>query len=384
LSLSFAELQELFTFALMHKPVFRKKKFRFPVNTLIGSSYSNFITITSKYRIDKKYHQKYYFTKWVCRILDLFASIEEKKQKEVLENFKLEHPPIFIIGFWRSGTTLLHNLLCKNPLFGYVTTFQSVFPHHVLWNQKWLKPLMAPLLPETRPGDNMAFDFDYPQEEEIAVGNLQSLSFYNFFYFPDDTDKIINESLLFKNVTEDKLDKWKQEYLKLIKMALFNTKGKCFVSKNPSNTFRIKTLLEMFPDARFIYLHRNRYDTLTSFRKFVHEVDAGITLQDYDHDHLDREMIRLYKLLHEKYEKDKSLISEGRLAEVGFQVFEGNKLKEIERIYNELGLKGFRKALPAMEKYLETIRGYERSNLKNNVDFRKIIDEELRVFKRKD
>ncbi|NOX84984.1 MAG: sulfotransferase [Chlorobi bacterium] len=366
----------------MRKPVFRKKKFSFPVNSLIGSYYSNFITITRKYRIDKKY--RYYFTKWVCRILDLFASIEKEKQKHVLENSVLEHPPIFIIGFWRSGTTLLHNLLCKNPLFGYVTTFHSVFPNHILWNQKWLKPLMTPVLPEKRPGDNMKFDFDYPQEEEIALGNMQPVSFYNFFYFPDDTEKIINESLFFKNVTETEIKRWKREYMRLIKTALINTDGECFTSKNPSNTFRIKTLLEMFPGARFIYLHRNRYDTLISFRKFVHEVDAGITLQDYDHERLDREMIRLYKLLHEKYEQDKSLIPKGRLVEIDFEVFENNKLKEIERIYKELGLKGFKKALPVMEKYLESLRGYERSSYNNNEAFRKIIDEELRDFIGKD
>jgi len=368
----------------MHKPVFRKKKFRFPVNTLIGSYYSNFITVTRKFRIDKNYRRKYYFSKWVCRILNLFASIEKKKQNYILEHSEIQHPPVFIIGFWRSGTTLLHNLLCQNPLFGYVTTFHSVFPNHVMMNQLWLKPLMTPLLPEARPGDNMKFDFDYPQEEEIALGNMQPYSFYNFFYFPDDTEKIINESLLFKNLTDDDLKKWKREYLRLIKTAMVNTSGKCFVSKSPSNTFRIKILLEMFPGARFIYLQRNGYDTLTSFRNFVHEVDAGITLQDYDRGHLDREIIRLYKLLHEKYDEDKLLIPEGQLVEVDFQELENDKLKEVARIYKELGLKGFNEALPAMKKYLETISGYERIPHKNDGDFRKIIDQELRDFKRKD
>lgn len=240
---------------------------------------------------------------------------------------------------------------------------------------------MKPALPEKRPTDNMKFDFDYPQEEEFALGNMQPISFYNFFYFPDDIEKIIDESLYFKNVSVQEMEKWKQEYIRLIKIAMINSGGQRFVSKNPPNTFRIKQLLEMFPDALFIFLHRNRYDTLSSFRRFVHGVNEGITLQEYDKDNLDIWLIRLYKLLHEKYKEDKNLIPQGHLVEIEFDNFEKDKLGEIERIYKELNLEGYEESLPAMKEHLALIGNYKRSSYDPNDDFIKRIDKELKDFK---
>ena len=360
----------------------QNKKFRFPVTALIGSNLSNFLIITKKYRVDQKYRSKYLFTKQVCRILGSFAYLERKKTEKKLKNYKIEKSPVFIIGFWRSGTTLLHNLMCKNSSFGYVTTYQTVFPNHVLFNQKWLKTLMKPAVPEKRPTDNMKFDFEYPQEEEFALGNMQPISFYNFFYFPDEIEKIIDESLYFKNISAEEMQRWKQEYIRMLKTAMLNTGGERFVSKNPPNTFRIKQLLEIFPDARFIFLHRNRYDTLSSFRRFVHSVNEGITLQDYDKELLDIHLIRLYKLLHEKYNEDRKLIPKGHLTEIEFTDFEKNKLAEIERVYKELGLDGYEEALPAMKEHLASIGTYKRMSYDPEDDFIKLIDKELKDFKR--
>ena len=227
----------------------------------------------------------------------------------------------------------------------------------------------------------MKFDFEYPQEEEFALGNMQPVCFYNFFYFPDEIEKITDEALYFNHISTEEMERWKQEYLRLIKTAMINTGGSRFVSKNPPNTFRIKQLLDMFPDARFIFLHRNRYDTLCSFRRFVHSVNEGITLQDYDREKLDNRLIGLYKLLHEKYKEDKKLIPKGHLSEVEFDDFEKDKLGEVERIYKELGLEGFEKALPAMQNHLESIKGYKRSSTVHDTDFVKLIDKKLKNFK---
>ena len=366
----------LSTFAAM-KPIFRNKSFKFPVNTLIGSSYTNFKAVTKKYRRHQKYLFKYEFTKLVCRILDKISIIDQKKYRKQLEETEIKNPPVFIIGFWRSGTTLLHTLFCQNPELCYVTTFQSVFPYLTFWTQRWLKKLLKPILPETRPTDGMKFDFDLPQEEEISLGNMQPVSLYNFFYFPDEAEKIIDESLLLKDISEEEVENWKKAYIRLIKTAMINTKGKCFVSKNPANTFRIRMLLEMFPGARFIYISRDVYHTLFSFQRFTHAVLKGISIQEYDKKKLEVQLIRLYRLLHKKYQQDKSLIPEAQLIELDFASFEKNKLKEMERIYDQLNLTGFQEAMPAMEKYLSEVKDYERDRHLITDEFKKFVDEEL-------
>ena len=356
---------------------YKKKSFSFPVSTLVGSSYSNFKEVIKGRNISKGYRSKYFLTKWVTWILGWFSLIEEKKYGKVVKNHKIEEPPVFILGFWRSGTTLLHNLMCQNPDFGFTNTFQSVFPNHCLLNQFWLKAIAQNLLPEKRPGDNMKFDFSFPQEEEIALGNMQPISFYNFFYFPQDTEEFIDQALLFKDVSEEELKTWEENYKTLIKTALINTKGKQYISKNPPNTFRIKQLLKMFPDAKFIHINRDIYETLFSFIHFTKAVREGIKHQDYNLAEQEIVLIKLYKLMHQQYEADKKLIPKGQLVEIKFDYFENHKLEEIERIYTELGLKAYDIALPLMEEYLKEIGDYQRNNHNLDDRFMKMVDNEL-------
>ncbi len=355
---------------------FRNKEFHFPVSTLIGSPYANFKEVISG-RDVHGYKSKYHLTKWVSWILDWFRIVEERKYGKFIEQKTIDKPPIFIIGFWRSGTTVLHNLMCENPDLGFVSTFQAVFPNHCLLNQGWLRSAAQLLIPEKRPGDDVKFDFKYPQEEEIALGNMQPLSFYNFYYFPQDTEEFIKRSLLFEGVSESDFERWKKAYLTLIKTALISTDGKQFVSKNPPNTFRIPQLLKMFPDAKFIYIQRDVYETLFSFLRFTAAVRDGIKHQSYDREEQDLAMIRLYKLMREKYETDKLMIPKGQLVEIDFSHFENNMLEEMERIYKELRLAGIDNALPLMKTYLHDIGEYNRSQHNFDKTFLQLVDNEL-------
>lgn len=339
---------------------FQNRDFRFPVTSQVGSSFNNIIKISSDKDVDKGYKKKFFFTKMVSKILDVPRFFEEAHYNRKIEKLEIEQPPIFIIGFWRSGTTVLHNMLCQNPDFGYVTTFQSVFPNLCFLNQWWIRNIAKFMLPEKRPGGDMKFDFKLPQEEEIALSNMQHISFYNFFYYPNEIDSSIEKSLFFRNITKEEFEQWKQNYYRLVKIALLNTKGKRFISKNPPNTFRIKLLLDMFPDAKFIYIHRNTYQTLFSFVKFINSVHEGIKYQDYNVKAHNVKLIGLYKQMLDQYELDKQLIPEGNLIDIKFENFEKNMLSEIERIFSTLDLPGYEKAKPIIEKSYNEIGDYNR------------------------
>ena len=54
--------------------------------------------------------------------------------KKKIKKTKLSSSPVFIIGHWRSGTTHLHNLLCQDPQFGFVTMLHASFPKSFISN----------------------------------------------------------------------------------------------------------------------------------------------------------------------------------------------------------------------------------------------------------
>ena len=112
------------------------RPFRFPVSILIGSTPLNILQVIKGYRIDIRYYPKFLLTFLLSVIFQVMNLVEQLIDKKSLKPSVVKEPPVFIIGFWRSGTTMLHSLLCQDPLAGYVTTFQGVFPNQALTRGK--------------------------------------------------------------------------------------------------------------------------------------------------------------------------------------------------------------------------------------------------------
>lgn len=79
---------------------------KLPINTLVGADWKTFKAITAGRDIDAAYKGKYRLTKAVCRLLSPLAALQDKRYEKLLANQPLEHDPVFILGHWRSGTTL--------------------------------------------------------------------------------------------------------------------------------------------------------------------------------------------------------------------------------------------------------------------------------------
>ena len=69
--------------------------------------------------------------------------------------------PVFVIGHWRSGTTLLHELLTLDDQFRAPTTFQTFCPLVSLFAEAWFKPLTHWTIPPRRPDGQHGFRLGY-------------------------------------------------------------------------------------------------------------------------------------------------------------------------------------------------------------------------------
>jgi hypothetical protein len=294
----------------------------------------------------------------VSLILEPFRWWEALVWRRRIKKVAITKPPVFIIGFWRSGTTMLHNLMCKDPQAAYVTTYQTVFPNHILSHAWWFKPIMGLFFPTHRPFDDVKMGLDLPQEEEIALANLQPISFYSFMYFPKDFEKFYEQELFLKGQDKDHTVKWKKSYLKLIRKSILNIKGQRFISKNPSNMVRIKYLLEMFPDAKFIFIYRNPYKTVESFYRFFAEVIPAVQVQASNEElNLERHF-RVFTDMFRRYFVEKSQIKPENLFEVRYEDFRKDPLSGLKDIYEHLNMDGFEEALPVFEEYLKEMSEY--------------------------
>lgn len=338
---------------------------KLPVNTLVGADWNTFKEITKGQHVAKKKRTKYLLTKAVCRLLSVMTPLQERRYRKHIANHPLEHDPVFILGHWRSGTTFVHNIFAQDSHFGFTTTYQTVFPHYMLALQGLFKPVMGWLMPSHRPTDNMELAPDLPQEEEFALQNTCPYTYYNFWFFPERMQEYCDRYLTMKDATPEEIAEFKDKFMKVVKVSMWNSRygipDAQYLSKNPPHTGKIKTLVEMFPNAKFIYLMRNPYTVFESSRSFFTNTIAPLELHSIPLDQMERNILRNYMELYNAYQEQKKYIPEGNLFEVKFEDIEKDAMGITERIYRELGIPGWDNARPAIEKYISGKKNYKKN-----------------------
>lgn len=314
-----------------------------------------------------KVSPKYYFRLaaiWIINLINWpFRTYERLFINPRIKNLKIANPPVFIIGHWRSGTTHLHNLLCQDKQMGFVTTYQSVFPDTLFnWIGRFLfKGFTRLLIPGTRKGDNVALGTENPQEEEFALGDKTPVCFYYFWMFPKNIRNYFDRFVRFEGLTAAERDSWKKDYVLLVKKALKNTRRERFLSKNPPNTARIKTLLELFPDAKFIHIHRNPVEVFLSTQHFYAKMLPHLQLHVTSQEEIDNHIFEIYKSLMHDFQEQKQLIPERNFVEIAFSELERDPVSNLKVVYEKLDLKGFDEALPYFGHYQKSMESYEKN-----------------------
>ena len=332
-----------------------------PVNPLVGADWHTFREMTKDQPVDRGYRMKYCLTGAICRLLSLASPIQDYRYNKLLRDRPLVHDPLFILGHWRSGTTFVHNIFAQDEHFGHTTTYQTVFPHLMMFGQGLFKPVMGWLMPSHRPTDGMELTTDLPQEEEFAMNNTMPYSYYDFWYFPKSMLDYCDRWLTFEKATPQEIEVYKEAFMKIVKISLWNTGGTQYLSKNPPHTGHVKALTELFPNAKFIYLMRNPYTVFESTRSFFTQTMAPLKLQEISDDQIEAYAVEVYKRLYRAYQEQKQFIPNGNLYEVKFEEFERDAYTVTQDIYERLNLPGWDEAEPAIRRYIESKRGYKKN-----------------------
>jgi hypothetical protein len=321
---------------------------------LPGYTLSNLLRLLTQnnFHVDPRYLPRMVYCLTLSTVMTPFYIKERLQYDTRIKQTEITKHPLFILGFWRSGTTYLHNVLSLDKNLGYFTTFQAYLPSVFLASEKLFKPLVSSSIPAKRPMDDVAMDADFPQEDQYAIGALSPYSFYHGWCFPKNMELYYN-SVCMDNVSKKTIDDWKKVYLYLLKKITLQQKGKQLVLKNQDNTGKIHLLLEMFPDAKFIYLYRNPYELYLSMMKFMRIVIPLYCVQiPPPMEILEQHMMNLYAKMMKKYLKEREQIPPGNLIEVRYENYIKQPLREVKTIYEELQLPGFIEAEPAFQTYL--------------------------------
>lgn len=292
--------------------------------------------------------------------------------------------PVFIIGFWRSGTTLLHNLLSLDEQFASPNGYQVAFPGHFLLSEKIVGPLVAPFFPKTRPMDEVPVTWNSPQEDEIALAISSLLSPYLQTAFHNH-DHLWHDYLDFRSVPESVRDRWKRVFMWYLQRLSKRYPDRRLLLKSPTHTFRIAILQELFPDAKFVYIVRNPYRVFQSamhLRKTIYTENGLATPQDKG---WESSVLGLMDLGYESVQRDRAKLAPNQFHELRLEDLERDILGELKSVYDHLELTGFDQLAAKVQPQLESLQKHKKNQFQPDEEMqRKVFGRMRTMFERYD
>lgn len=288
----------------------------------------------------------------------LLALIERLRFDAAVRQIVIK-PPLFILGHWRSGTTLLHELLAKDPRFGFPNGYQACYPHTFLTAERFDRAWMSAFVPAERPMDNMKWGLATPQEDEFALSAATLCSPCMGWVFPRQRQRF-EQYLSLRCAAPQDLAQWRAALVGFVRKVQWRC-GRPLVLKSPPHTARIRLLLELFPEAKFVHIHRDPYRVFQSSRRTLSILLDWHRLQRRNGLDLDDWVLRQYRGMYDAFFEDRPLIPKANYYEIAFEELEEDPLRELEKLYQALGLPEFGVCEPALRRYLDSLRGYQKN-----------------------
>ena len=339
----------------------KKKERRWAPRMWIGMGFATWIglLVRNRFQVSPVYWHKAVLITIVSVFNSLLCGVEWLIFGRAVARTKIHPQPLIILGHWRSGTTWLHELLAADPQFTSPTTYQALAPNHFLATQSWVTKLFFWLLPSRRPMDNMPMGWERPQEDEFALCNLGESSPYLTVAFPNNPP--VYSEYLTLDVPPEAEARWRRTLHRFLQKVTY-ADPKRIILKSPPHTARVRTLLEMFPEARFVYLVRNPFVIFSSTVHLWQKLYEAHGLQVPTFAGLEEQVFTTFTRIHDRFEAERNLIPSGRLYELKYEELVQDPTGQMAAIYERLQLGDFSKVRPAVERYVTENADYRTNS----------------------
>lgn len=282
---------------------------------------------------------------------------EQIAQGQAMDQAESPQSPVFVLGHWRSGTTFFYRLLSQDQRLGYLNYYAAVNPDIFLSTEQSLKPRLNRLLRRLGTRNlihRQAADLEMPGELDVAhLIQYFSHNAHLGHLFPRHADYYFDKYLFFETATPQQVSFWQQSYRHLLtKLALKHDADQPLVIKSPVNTAHVRELLDLFPDARFVYLHRDPRDVFYSNLDLWRVLLDRFALQRVSEAEVKRIILRVYRKMINKYLADRDLIPAHNLVELRYEALQADPLAQLETVYERLRLPAFAPAEASIARFL--------------------------------
>jgi hypothetical protein len=312
-----------------------------------------------RFRVRPIYWPSITATTCAAAVNSLLAVVQKAKLRVERVGEQQIDPPLFIIGFWRTGTTFLHELACQDPRFAAPSTYDCFAPNHFLLTGGLVERGWLPWLPPHRPIDHVALNWHSPQEDEFALCLLGALSPYWRLAFPNTWASGLN-ALDIESVSPADLRFWEKTFRWYVQ-ALQYKYGQALVLKSPSHTGRVGYLARMFPNARFLHVVREPYSLFASNLQSWRLLEKHFALQLGSEEVRRDTILRSFETMYKAFDRQSKQLSPRQLCTIRFEALTEDATSTMARAYDQLAIGDFQVAKEAIVRYAECKKYYQRN-----------------------
>ena len=295
--------------------------------------------------------------------LSPFALAEKQLYKGRIAAAEPTRDPVFILGHWRSGTTYLQNILSRDAQFGWADPVgTTLFPYRFLLGRA-LRGGVGRGLKDGRPMDNVQYSLELPMEETFALSTISTRSIIHMIAFPAGYERYIRQAFP-QELPPAEQEDWRRAYSYVIRKLTLAHDGRQLLLKSPDNTAHIALLQQLYPDARYINIHRDPYRTIAStIHMFRVQMDRlRLTREPENLDEIIEDaVIDIFRRMYEQLFALRDSFPPNRLVDVPYAEFCARPVESLRDIYDRLELSGFDEARPAFEAYAAEQKDYVKN-----------------------
>jgi hypothetical protein len=288
------------------------------------------------------------------RLFATSARLQQNTNREKLERANLKDA-VVILGYWRSGTTYLHELLCLDARRCYPTTDACMNPHQFLLREPPRPPAGTVV---HRPMDEMEVTPDSPQEDEFALLSLGARSPYEALLVPLHLRQALKLTDL-RNLTPQEQAEWRTAFCDFARGVSVRGGGRPIIFKSPTHGYRVRELRELLPDARWIVITRDPATHFESVVKMWRKMCETYALTKLPPDDEIREaVLEDRRVFERRMQEDIADIPANRLATITYESLVAAPVAACERIYSNLELGDFEAVRSRIEGEVARRAGY--------------------------
>ncbi|MBN1108806.1 MAG: sulfotransferase [Bacteroidales bacterium] len=308
-------------------------------------------------------------------LVEVFIIVEKLRSVRAVRKTIIEKPPVFIIGHWRSGTTLLHQLLALDTRFTTPTLVQTVAPEHFLFSSKYWIPIMEKTMPPKRPMDEVVVGPLDPMEDEWALLRMNVQTPLEKIFFPSRTADFLSCREEFLPEGKDRT-RWGKCLLTFLGKITLCT-GKRIILKNPFHTPRIRLLNDLLPGSKFIHIVRHPYKIVPSAINMWNILAAENAFKGGWKEPDVKRTAAMVEWFRKKVDDDKTILAPGQFVELRYEDLEKDPVKEISRVYNCLGISFSSEFEGAILRFMEEKKAYRKNVFILSAEDREAINKSL-------